>query len=96
MIGGGLIEEVERLLGRGYSPSLPSMSGIGYKQISQFLRGEMPLPGAIDKMKYETHRLARHQYAWFRLSDERIHWLDADNSATKARSLIENFYDEIL
>ncbi len=96
MMEGGLIEEVERLLGRGYNPSLPSMSGIGYKQISQFLRGEMPLPVAIDKMKYETHRLARHQYAWFRLSDERIHWLDADNSATKARSLIENFYDEIL
>ena len=96
MVERGLIDEVKRLLGRGYSLSLPSMSGIGYKQISQFLRCEMPLPVAIDKMKYETHRLARHQYAWFRLSDERIHWLDADNSATKARSLIENFYDEIL
>ena len=41
MIQSGLVEEVEQLLRKGYSPSLPSMSGIGYKQIGQFLRGEM-------------------------------------------------------
>jgi len=99
MIQIGLIEEVEQLLKKGYSPSLPSMSGIGYKQIAQFLRGEMTLPQAIDKIKYETHRLARHQYAWFRLSDSRIHWFDTSgaegkaNTATlnKVKGLIEGF-----
>jgi tRNA dimethylallyltransferase len=99
MIQIGLVEEVEQLLKRGYSPSLPSMSGIGYKQIAQFLRGEMTLPQAIDKIKYETHRLARHQYAWFRLSDSRIHWFDTSgaegkaNTATlnKVKGLIEGF-----
>jgi tRNA dimethylallyltransferase len=60
------------------------MSGIGYKQISQFLRGEMTLPEAIDKIKYETHRLVRHQYAWFRLSDSRIHWVDTSGTEGKA------------
>ena len=79
-------EEVEKLLKKGYSLSLPSMSGIGYKQICQFLQGEMTLPQAIDKIKYETHRLARHQYAWFRLSDSRIHWFDS--SGTKAEANI--------
>ena len=83
MIQRGLVEEVEQLLKKGYSPSLPSMSGIGYKQISQFLRGEMTLPQAIDKIKYETHRLARHQYAWFRLSDSRIHWFDVARQKPK-------------
>jgi tRNA dimethylallyltransferase len=99
MIQSGLVEEVEQLLKKGYSPSLPSMSGIGYKQIAQFLRGEMTLPQAIDKMKYETHRLARHQYAWFRLSDSRIHWLDTSEAETKdnftalnkVKGLIEGF-----
>jgi len=99
MIQMGLVEEVEQLLKKGYSPSLPSMSGIGYKQIGQFLRGEMTLPQAIDKIKYETHRLARHQYAWFRLGDSRIHWFDSSgaeaeaNIATlnKVKSLIEGF-----
>jgi len=99
MIRRGLVEEVEQLLGRGYTTSLPSMSGIGYKQISQFLRGEMTLPEAIDKIKYETHRLARHQYAWFRLSDSRIRWFDLSGTEGKAsivvlkevKGLIESF-----
>jgi len=86
MIQRGLVEEVEQLLKKSYSPSLPSMSGIGYKQIDQFLRGEMTLPEAIDKIKYETHRLARHQYAWFRLSDSRIRWLDMSETEEKASS----------
>jgi len=99
MIQRGLVEEVEQLLKRGYSSSLPSMSGIGYKQIGQFLRGEMTLPEAIDKIKYETHRLARHQYAWFRLSDSKIHWFDVSEIERKAsivalnkvKGLIEGF-----
>jgi tRNA dimethylallyltransferase len=76
MIKRGLVDEVKGLLSRGYSLSLPSMSGLGYKQIGMFLQRELDLPSAIHKIKYETHRFARHQYAWFRLSDERIHWFD--------------------
>ncbi|MFW6105490.1 MAG: tRNA (adenosine(37)-N6)-dimethylallyltransferase MiaA [Chloroflexota bacterium] len=99
MIQMGLVEEIEQLLKRGYSLSLPSMSGIGYKQIGQFLRGEMTLPQAIDKIKYETHRLARHQYAWFRLGDSRIHWFDTSEAEAEAsiaalnkvKGLIEGF-----
>ena len=99
MVQRGLVEEVEHLFNKGYSPSLPSMSGIGYKQISQFLRGEMTLPEAIDKIKYETHRLVRHQYAWFRLNDNRIRWFDVSKTEGKAsivalkeaKGLIEGF-----
>jgi tRNA dimethylallyltransferase len=99
MIQMGLVEEVEQLLKKGYGPSLSSMSGIGYKQIVQFLRNEMTLPEAIDKIKYETHRLARHQYAWFHLSDSRIHWFGASKAKTKGnlatlnkvRRLVEGF-----
>ena len=103
MIQIGLVKEVEQLLEKGYSPSLPSMSGIGYKQIGQFLRGEMTLPQAVDKIKYETHRLARHQYAWFRPDDSRIHWFEVSVTekeacpdfmgvtSGKVKSIIESF-----
>jgi len=76
MIKRGLVDEVKGLLQRGYSLSLPSMSGLGYKQIGMFLQGELDLGSAVQNIKYETHRFARHQYAWFRLSDQRIHWFD--------------------
>jgi len=91
MINGGLVEEVKELMHKGYSLSLPSMSGIGYKQIGDFLSGSVSLPKAVEQIKYETHRLARHQYAWFRPSDARINWLDAANTRKKVNDLVESF-----
>ena len=76
MIGKGLVEETKKLLEMGYSLELPSMSGIGYKQIGMFLKDEMSLDAAIQQIKYETHRFVRHQYNWFRLKDDRIRWFD--------------------
>ena len=77
MVEQGLVEEVKKLVNMGYGFHLPAMSGIGYKQISMFLRGELALEAAVGKTKFETHRFVRHQYAWFRLKDERIRWFDA-------------------
>ena len=99
MLQRGLVEEVQQLLEKGYSPLLPSMSGIGYKQIVQFIRGEMTLPEAVDKIKHETHRLARHQYTWFRLNDNRIRWFGVTETKGEAsivamdeiKTLIEGF-----
>jgi tRNA dimethylallyltransferase len=76
MVERGFIREVENLLKMGYDSGLPSMSGIGYRQIVQYLRGELTLEAAAQKIKTETHRFIRHQYAWFRLEDEKIHWFD--------------------
>ncbi len=80
MVERGLIQEVENLLKMGYDFSLPSMSGIGYRQIGQYLKGELTLEAAIQKIKTETHRFIRHQYAWFRLKDENIHWFDIEQT----------------
>jgi tRNA dimethylallyltransferase len=76
MVARGLVTEVENLLKMGYDFNLSAMSGIGYRQVGQFLRGEMSLAVATQKIKSETHRFVRHQYAWFRLRDARIHWFD--------------------
>ena len=76
MIKQGLVAEVEKLMNMGYDFNLSAMSGIGYKQISTFLNGELTLAIAIQQIKFETHRLVRHQYNWFRLKDDRIQWFD--------------------
>ncbi len=92
MIEHGLVEEVKKLLETGYGFDLPSMSGIGYRQIGMYLRGELDLPQAIEKIKVETHRLVRQQYNWFSLKDERIHWLDIkDDIKAEATRLISDF-----
>jgi len=76
MIKQGLVAEVEGLVNRRYDLALPALSGIGYKQIGMFLKGELTLAAAIQQIKFETHRFLRHQYNWFRLEDDRIKWFD--------------------
>jgi tRNA dimethylallyltransferase len=75
-VSGGFVDEVRGLLQRGYSPSLPSMSGIGYREIAQFVLDELPLDTAVAQFKQATHQYAKRQMTWFR-RDARIHWLDA-------------------
>ena len=92
MVQQGLVQEVERLSQMGYKDSLPSMSSIGYNQIYQFLKGQLTLPAAIENIETETHRLVRHQYAWFHLNDKRIQWIDISQRGIKEKvlKLIEN------
>jgi tRNA dimethylallyltransferase len=95
MIKRGLADEVKRLLDRGYDASLPAMSGIGYKQITMFLAGELTLETAVQQTKFETHRLARHQYSWFRLKDDRIGWFDIRrDKETKILNRLNKQYQE--
>jgi tRNA dimethylallyltransferase len=92
MMEKGLLTEVEGLITKGYGFDLSSMSGLGYKQIGMFLQGEIDLPTAIQQIKGNTHRFARHQYNWFRLQDERIHWFDIRKEIKQAvQDLIERF-----
>ena len=92
MIERGLVQEVQALLERGYSLDLPSLSGLGYKQIGHYLQGEIELDTVVQRIKYETHRFARHQYAWFRPRDERIHWFDVRNGVEKPiQYLVQEF-----
>jgi len=80
MFEAGWVGEVERLIGMGYGLELPSMSSLGYREISEFLKGDRTLEDAIDAIKQKTRRFARQQYAWFRLNDERIRWFGSTPS----------------
>jgi len=82
MIDNGLVAEVKGLLEAGYSPDLPAMSGLGYRQICGYLRGETDLATAVSHIKSETHRFVRQQYKWFRLDDQSIHWFDVSGEAS--------------
>ena len=78
MMSCGFVEEVQTLLDRGYSPQLSSMSGVGYHEIAAYLRGSTAFEDALQQIKYRTHRIARRQYTWFRLKDQRIRWIQSD------------------
>lgn len=83
MMADGLLEEVISLKDAGYGRSLPSMSGLGYRQIMAHLAGELSLKEAVEKTKFDTHRFARQQKTWFKQDDPRIHWFDPGENGTE-------------
>jgi tRNA dimethylallyltransferase len=76
MIAAGLVNEVRNLLQMGYAPDLPSMSGLGYSEISAYLQDEMNLQDAVQAIKSNTRKFIRHQYNWFSPNSDRIKWFD--------------------
>ena len=66
MIAAGLLDEVRRLMERGYGWDLPSMSGLGYREFRPYFEGHASLEEVIQRLKYDTHAFARRQPAWFR------------------------------
>lgn len=76
MVAAGWVDEVRSLVARGYSLDLPAMSALGYREIGEYLQGELALEEAIALIKRHTRRFIRHQYAWFSPRDPRLHWFD--------------------
>jgi tRNA dimethylallyltransferase len=79
----GFVDEVKDLLARGYAPSLPSMSGLGYREVAHYLGGSLDLPSAVAQFKQATHQYAKRQMTWFGARPS-IQWLDAESVAVEA------------
>jgi tRNA dimethylallyltransferase len=79
MMREGFLDEVRHLLEMGYSPTLPSMSGLGYAQLAAHLLNGVSLSEAVEATKAVTHAYIRRQYTWFRGHDQGIVWHNIDN-----------------
>ena len=79
MMADGFLREVEELRVAGFPTKAGPLNSPGYRELGQYLDGEMSLEDAVERTKTQTHRLARRQYTWFKPRDPRIQWLDADD-----------------
>lgn len=66
MFNAGLVEEVENLITLGCRRDMVSMQGLGYKEVIDYLSGEISLEEAAQKIKQETRHFAKRQLTWFR------------------------------
>ena len=72
MIEQGLVAEVERLHSRpDLHTGLPSIRSVGYRQIWDYLEGEIDLETAIERAISATRQLAKRQMTWLRSMPER-------------------------
>lgn len=88
MFADGLLDEVKGLLDIGYSPALPSMSAIGYRECIGVIKGSMTLDQAKVEMRRATRVFVRRQGNWFKASDPKIKWFDPNESQVE---MIEGF-----
>ncbi|NWG15647.1 MAG: tRNA (adenosine(37)-N6)-dimethylallyltransferase MiaA [Chloroflexi bacterium] len=82
MMAAGFLEEVKDLFARGYSRWLPSMSGLGYRQLAAHVLDGATLDSSITATKHATHDFIRRQYTWFRGHDTGILWHNMEKTNT--------------
>ena len=75
MVEQGIVNEVERLLAKGYNSGLKSMQSLGYRHIGKYLSGEWSWAESLELLARDTRRYAKRQLTWFR-KDAEIIWFE--------------------
>lgn len=73
----GLLAECIKLKKLGYTSSMQSMQGIGYKEVLLYLDGLITLEESMDMIKQGSRNYAKRQLTWFR-KDPRAAFLNKD------------------
>lgn len=91
MLEDGLIQEVETLLKQGFPIDCKAMQTIGYREIAQYIRGDLSLEDAVRLIQRDTRRYAKRQLTWFK-KVKSIIWLDSSGEFAKVLKLIDSFF----
>ena len=88
MIEEGLVEEVRALKNKGYYKEMVAMQGLGYKEIFEYLDGEITLEEAVYKIKRDTRHFAKRQITWFKREKDVI-WLNKQDYGYNEDELLQ-------
>lgn len=83
----GLIDETKSLIKMGYNDNLPSMTGIGYKEVGMYLKEEISMDKAKELIKFRTHDYVRRQETWFK-KDSEIKWIEPNEAEELVRKFL--------
>ncbi|HEC13730.1 MAG TPA: tRNA (adenosine(37)-N6)-dimethylallyltransferase MiaA [Acidiferrobacteraceae bacterium] len=80
MLDQGLVAEVRQLAARSdLVPSLPAMRTVGYRQVLQYLSGEVGYTEMVDRGIFATRQLAKRQLTWLR-GETGLTWFDSSQA----------------
>lgn len=86
MVKSGLIEEVKWLI-ENYKVSSTAMQGLDYKEVVEYLNGDISYEEMVEKLKIETRHYAKRQLTWFR-KDTRIKWVTKEKAVDEIISCL--------
>ncbi len=96
MFAKGFVEEVQNLKERHAEWSKTALQAIGYKEILQYLSGELALDEAKEKIKQRTRNFAKRQITWFKKEAD-VKWFDVQDSEKANKEIykiVEEFINE--
>lgn len=82
MFDAGLIEEVEQLIKSGVNPDCQAFKGIGYKEVVDYINGNITLDECHDLIKKNTRHFAKRQITWYKRMPY-IEWIHIDSNTPK-------------
>lgn len=81
----GLVAETQEALDAGVPASAPVLTGIGYAEALEHIRGNLTLEALPDAMAQSNRRYARRQLRWWR-RDARVRWFEIDPNAGRVQN----------
>ena len=87
MLKKGLIDEVKNAIKKNYTKILDT--AIGYKELLPYIRGEVALEDAVERLNINTRKYAKRQMTWFK-RNEKIKWFYVDEYKD-----FENLYKDV-
>ena len=86
MLKGGWVEEVKALLHSGVPAASHCFKAIGYREIIEFLAGQIERDALHDRIVHATCQFAKRQMTWFRKEREAT-WIQHDPQRPEATLL---------
>lgn len=91
MLENGLVEEVKNIC-KKYNKFPTAMQGLGYKEVTKYLNGQVTYKEMVEKIKTESRRYAKRQLTWFRKYKD-ITWIDGLENIQKNIEVIVDKYN---
>ena len=90
----GLEAEVLRLKDMGCTRDMVSMQGLGYKEVLDYLCGEISLAEASYIIKRDTRHFAKRQLTWFKREKD-VTWINQDEFGFKRELILGWMTDDL-
>ena len=94
MIEKGLIDEVKKLKDIGCTKEMVSMQGLGYRELLDYLDGNIELEEAIYILKRDTRHFAKRQLTWFKREPDVV-WMDYSKYNNNCDEMLDEMLDII-
>ncbi|MBQ8138157.1 MAG: tRNA (adenosine(37)-N6)-dimethylallyltransferase MiaA [Lachnospiraceae bacterium] len=88
MMSAGLLDEVKSLYDKKIPRDAVSMQSLGYRQLFDYLYGDISLDEAVYQIKLQTRHFAKRQITWFK-REKNVTWVNKNEFGRDDKKILE-------